>query len=342
VLRLTKPYLDSAEAYAVREVLSSGWIAEGKLTRRFEEELADYVDAKYAIATCNCTIALELSLRALGIRGNVATSAFGHPATPRAIINAGCAPVFVDVDLQSYNINMSLLKDPTVTHKEYSTIEYYQLKAVMPVSWGGNPLIPHDINLPIIEDAACSIGAQNNGHPDVRCFSFHPRKLLTTGEGGMVVTDNWEVAGEVRQLKNFGMGNYKFDDVRAAIGLEQLKKLPTIIRRRSYMAEVYNDLLADVCGVKSPMKQSVYQTYAVYLEKGDRDAIIKKLGSQGIETQIGAYALPSLPQFKHCLWIKSRRNAELLGRNLLALPMSHDMTDEDQKRVVEALKRELA
>jgi len=333
-LKLHEPVTGKEEVDAVKRVFDSGWLAEGKETANFERTVAEYVGARHAVAVSNCTVALELSLRAKQIKGEVVVPAFGHPATVRAIINAGCEPVFVDVDLEDYTVRVDYCPENT--------------KAVIPVSWGGNPIwsIPYDPI--IIEDAACSLGASAYGEHVIEyaattCYSFHPRKLITTGEGGMITTNNKELAEKLRELKNFGLGNYKIDDVRAAIGTAQMHRLEGIIQERIRKARVYNELLADVPNIKSPQSHELarhtYQTYAIFLQTGDRDKIITRLKQRGIETQIGAYALHRLPSFRHFGRIGKLENSDLLAENLLALPMSHSMTDEDQKYVVNCLEQ---
>jgi len=328
--------MDNAEAVAVQKVLESGWLAEGPVTKQFEDAVAKYVGAKHAVAVCNCTVALELCLKALDIRGEVIIPSFTHLATAEAVINADCTPAFCDVGLDYYN--------STLLRVECHT------KAYVPVSWGGHPTIQNPIAL-TVEDAACSLGSEyhtfKTGELGLTCFSFHPRKLITTGEGGMVTTNDGSLAKKIRSLKNFGEGggNYKLNDIASAIGLAQMQKIDRIIDRRVEMAEIYNELLTDAEGIRTPQKHPLakhtYQTYAVYLEKGDRNTIIAKLAENGIETQVGAYALHLLPQFENVRRIGNLHNSELLHRNLLALPMAYTMTDEDQKLVVAELKNEL-
>ena len=334
MLRLTKPYINSAETEAVKHVLDSGWLAEGSVTAQFEAEFAHYVGSRYAVAVCNCTIALELCLRAEGIKKeHVSIPDFTHPATAMAIMNTGNTPVLCDVSLDSYNI------------KDCNT------RVSIPVSWGGNPLNWYPRSM-IVEDAACSLGSSvdgvKTGSRFTTCFSLHPRKIITTGEGAVITTNSSELAQKLRRLKNFGKGggNYRFDDVRAAIGLQQLKKLPTIIKTRRELATVYNELLSDAEGLKTPQTCNgvvhTYQTYAVYLEKGNRDEIITRMSKKGVETQIGTYALHLLPQFRRSKRSNGLENSTLLHRHLLALPMAYDLTFDDQKHVVEMLRSELS
>jgi len=201
----------------------------------------------------------------------------------------------------------------------------------------------------LFEDAACSLGATIDGKPTgsywTTCFSFHPRKLITCGEGGIVTTNQKEVAEAIRKLKNFGDGggNYKLDDIKAAIAIAQMQKLDSIIEKRVAMAHVYDDLLGSDPLINIPQKhpqaKHTYQTYAVYVMTPNRDEIIRKLALKGIETQVGAYALHLLPQFQHLKRVGDLRNSELLSQHLLALPMDHQMNEEDQKFVIDELTK---
>lgn len=335
MLRLTKPWLGDEEKQAVSRVLDSGWLAEGQKTIEFEGAVARYVDAKYAVSFCNATVALELCLRAHEVKGErVAVSDFTHPATALAVVNSGNKPVLCDVSLDSYNMKAC---DGT--------------KVAMPVSWGGNPLSWYPRCL-IVEDAACSLGSSVDGTKTgakfTTVFSLHPRKIITTGEGGVVTTNDREMAVRLRGLKRFGVGggNYRFSDVAAAVGLVQLGKIEQIIKVRREQAEIYNELLKDVNDVRTPVEASgarhTYQTYAVYVEGGKRDVCIKYLADRGIESQIGTYALHCLPQFRRLPRNGKLENSRLLYENLLSLPMSYDMTFDDQKTVVAELKNALA
>jgi len=344
-LRLAKPWIGREEQAAVRDVLDSGWLTEGKITDQFERKVAEYVGAKYAVAMCNCTVALTLCFKALwtsrkeGTNGflheDVRIPSFTHPATAQAVINAGQHPVLCDVELDSYNIHLSKLEMNNVV--------------CAPVSWGGNPL-SYELKGNLVEDAACSLGAEYNGvrtgcGEHLTCFSFHPRKIITTGEGGMITTNDGELAEPLREMKRFGVGNYKLSDVNSAIGLAQMTKIDRIIEKRIRRATIYNELLANTPSVITPTQHHntihTYQTYAIFLKSRHRNRIISSLAKKGIETQIGTYALHLLPQFKNLKRIGELKNSELLYHHLLALPMSYDLSGEDQKRVVDALKHEL-
>lgn len=360
-IKLIEPVVGKEEIDEVVEVLRSGWLTEGQKTREFEEEVKKYIGVDYAFATTSCTTALEIALRTLkvGPGDEVIVPDFTHPSTGNIVSWVGATPVLVDVDLFSYNV------DPTEIEKAITE----KTKCIIPVSWGGNPLdmgplieIKEKYGIFIIEDAACSLGAEYNGIKtgklaDITCFSFHPRKVITTGEGGMAVTNEASLAEELGALKKFGLKtkdggisfvifgtNYKLSDVLSAIGLAQIKKIDSIIDRRIELANYYNKLLEETESIRPPQKavnaKHIYQTYAVYIEKeGVRDKIIEELRKENIETQIGTYALHMLPSYKGVKKIGKLERAEKLYKNLLALPMCHSMTNEDQEYVVSKIEK---
>jgi len=359
-IKLIEPYVGNEELRLIKKVLESGWLTEGPMTKEFEARVAEFTGAKYAIATTNCTTALELALRALhiGAGDEVIVPDFTYPATADVVYWIGAEPILVDVDISSYNINMDEI-EKAITKRT---------KCIIPVSWGGNPLnykilneLKEEYNLWIVEDAACSLGAEFDGKKtgtlaDITCFSFHPRKIITTGEGGMITTDNNDIAAEIKSLKTFGIKspdksnkfvkvgtNCKFSDILAAIGVKQMEKINKIIEKRIELANNYTRLIKEIDLIRPPLKEEkakhVYQTYAVYLEvEGIRDKVIEELKKENIETQIGTYALHLQPAFCNAKRIGDLVISEKLYRNLLALPMCHSMTLEDQECIVKKVK----
>ena len=308
---------------------------------------------------------MELALEAVGVGDGdeVIIPDFTHPATGNAVVRMGADPVIVDVNRDTYNI------DPD----EAAAAVTEDTAALLPVSWGGQPLDPdpfhaladnHD--LAIVEDAACAAGATYDGEPagsqfDASVFSFHPRKVLTTGEGGVVTTDDADLEATMRQIKNFGTNpntdvgfvradatNFRFSDVLAAIGVAQLEKREEIIGKRRELAARYDALLTDVADVDPPTEpdgaRHTYQSYCVYIEAGDantRDELIEALAEENIETQIGTYALHNTEAFADAKQVSDLSTSAALESNLLTLPIAHSMTEADQKRVVETLDRAL-
>lgn len=354
-LQLIKPTIDEREILAVTSVLRSGWLTEGSVTRQFEEKFAKYVGTKYAIATTSCTTALEATLKLLGIEKghHVVVPDFSHPATADVVRLVGATPILVDVSLNTYNI---------VWEEVEKARRKFKIDAIIPVSWGGYPLdrdVVSDFEndgCKIIEDSACSHGSSFKGVMSgsigvAGCFSFHPRKVITTGEGGMITTDDDKFAKDVKIYKSSGAlsgqfvtigSNLRMSNVLAAIGLEQLLKLDGTIAKRIELAKIYNELLKGVDWAIPPMVESEvrhnYQTYAIRLLRGNRDEIIQRLKTKNIETQIGTYALHLQPSFASEIRIGTLENSEKLYRNLLTLPMCYDMDYHDQLRVVNELK----
>lgn len=361
-IRLIKPSVGEEEIEAVKEVLNSGFLTEGKITNNFENAIKSYLGVGYAVATTSCTTALEIGLKALNIgQGDeVIVPDYTHPATAQAVYNAGAEPVFVDVDVETYNINPNEIKK-AVTEKT---------KAIMPVSQFGNPLnynelneVKEKYNIKIIEDAACSLGSEIHSNKtgtqaNISCFSFHPRKLVTSGEGGMLVTNDKLIAEYASCYKNFGMDlsspspnfsligtNYKLSNINSAVGLIQLNKLEDTIKKREEKANYYSLLLKDNKNVVPPKKQHysrhVFQSYSVRLVgfKKNIFEIRKLLLKQGIETQVGTFALHLQPAFKHTKKIGDLKNSKLLYETVLTLPLHNEMSKEDQEFVVDKLAK---
>jgi len=363
---LIKPVVGDEELENVEAVLDSGYMTQGPYAEEFEDGFADRVGVDHAITVTSCTTGMELALEALGVGpgDEVPIPDFTHPATANAVVRVSADPVLVDVDRDTYNVDPDALS-AAVTD---------DTAALLPVSWGGQPLPTETINdiaadhgIPVVEDAACSSGAEYDGQPvgsqfDMSVFSFHPRKVLTTGEGGMVTTDDDDLAQTMRSIKNFGTDqregeigfvrddatNFRFSDILAAVGVAQLEKLDDIVQRRREIAHRYTDLLADVDGVRPPAEPDEashnYQTYCVYVEAGDdgtRDDLIDAMAERGIETQIGTYAVHQTDAFADAKRVGDLETSRSLYHNLLTLPVAHSMTKDDQQRVVNALDGEL-
>lgn len=286
MIRLIRPEIGTEEIRKVSEVLKSGFLVQGKNVEKFEKKVANYLSVKYAMAVSSGTAALHLALIALGIKegDEVVLPDFTFPATGNVVVLVGAKPVLIDIDLKTFNI------DPTRIEGNITS----RTKAIIPVHEFGqsadmDPIL--DIakrnNLYVIEDAACALGAEYKDKKcgtmgDIGCFSFHPRKAITTGEGGMVVTNNPDVAAKVKALRNHGMTNkdgiyyfeytgfnYRMTDFQAALGWVQMKKLDEIIKKRRELAALYdsflkgNDILI-IPNVANGIKH-IYQSYVVLL-----------------------------------------------------------------------------
>jgi len=359
-IRLAKPYISEDVYEKVKEVLDSGYLTEGPITHEFEEKVKNYVESKYAYAVPNCSLALEAACRAVGLGSGDELIApdFTYPITAGIANLLGAESVLVDVNLDTYQMSMENI-EAAINEKT---------KVVSPVSWGGmaidiKPLreLQEKYNFVIIEDAAPSLGAEINGKKvgnisDISCFSFHPRKVITTGEGGMITTNNDEYASFVSDFKHFGIksgvtplsfvsigNNYKLSNVLGAIGSVQMNHIDEIIKTRQEKAKIYNDLFEGVENIITPKTREgcnhVYQTYMVLLKKeGIRDEIIKKGKQEGIEFQIGTYALHLEPAFANTKKVGNLENSTNLYKNGLALPLHYDLSDEDQQKVADFVK----
>ncbi|MEM2169634.1 MAG: DegT/DnrJ/EryC1/StrS family aminotransferase [Candidatus Bathyarchaeia archaeon] len=356
---LARPCIGEEEVEAVKKVLSSKFLTEGPVTNEFEREFAKYCEANHGIATTSCSTALELSLRTLNIgKGDeVIVPDFTYPVTASVVSLVGAEPVLVDVDLDDCNVTREKIEE-AISEKT---------KAVIPVSLFGNPLqedvyrVKRAHSLYIIEDAACSVGAMLNGRKvgsqaDMTCFSLHPRKIITTGEGGMITTNDKELAERARSLKRFGIRevngqlcfaeigtNYKMSDILAAIGLVQLQKVEDIIKDRIEKAKIYTEYLSRINGIRPPRvrpgTRHTFQSYVCYIEKeGLRDKLRIRLAERRIETQIGTYALHLQPAFKKAKKVGDLKNSEKLFNNLITLPLHGELTADDIGEICKSIK----
>jgi dTDP-4-amino-4,6-dideoxygalactose transaminase len=362
-VRLALPFTDAAEVEAVAEVLASGTLTQGPRVVRFEEAIAELVGARHAIATTSATTALHLVLAALDIGpgDEVLVPDFTFPATANVVVQQGARPVLVDVDLATFTMDV----------EQADRLVSPRTRAILPVHAFGlaadmEPILTlaERHGLAVIEDAACALGATYHGKSvgalgAAGCFSFHPRKSITTGEGGMVTTNDPELADRLRLLRSHGgirRGNrftfeaagfnYRLSDILAAIGSAQLGKLDWILRRRREIAARYRELLADAPGISTPVDPKwgghVYQSFVVLLDESiDRDAVIAALADEGIETTLGTYALHCQPYFQRAYGYRSGdlpASRAAFDRSL-TLPLFVTLDEATQERVAAALLR---
>jgi len=353
---LMRPSLDNTEIRYVKQVFKSKHLTEGKITKKFESSISKYVKAKYAIATTSATTALHTVFESLNIKGKkILVSDFTFPATANAIILAGGIPVLVDVNKETMNVSREIVENSISSNSQF----------VVPVSIFGNPLEREFYNIKkhgiiIVEDAATTLGAKI-GHKfvgslaDISCFSFHPRKIITTGEGGMITTNNKVLAEKCRTFKTFGAKNeqfvnqgtnYKLSDILSAVGIAQLKKIEPIIKKRSEKAKIYDEILSKINYVEfqksNKNSRHTHQSYTIIIKKSRfRDKIRKKLNQNNVETQIGTYALHCLPAFKNSLRKGKLENSEFLFKNCITLPLHEELTLNDQDFICKIIKKTL-
>ena len=363
---LASPWTGEEELEEIRAVLASGYLSQGPKVEEFEAQVAAAVGSRYAFATSSCTTAMHLALVALGIGpgDEVLVPDFTFPATANVVVQQGAVPVLVDVEPGTYNV------DPTDLARHLTG----RTRAIMPVHLFGlsadlDPCLAfaREHGLAVIEDAACAIGATYKGRAcgsfgDVGCFSFHPRKVITTGEGGMVVTDRADLAerfqlfrshGGVRAAGRFTFEeagfNYRLSDVHAALGTVQMRRLPEIVTRRRALAARLTERLAAVPGVNPPVEPAwaghIFQAYVVTVDDGlDRDGLVALLRERGIESTIGTYALHAQPFFGRAY---GYREGQLpcsagIARQSLALPLFPQMSDAQVDRVAEGVRAAVA
>lgn len=370
---VAKPFVSDREADAVREVILSGWIAQGPKVREFEEAFAEFVGTREAVAVSSCTAALHLSLAALDIGegDEVILPSFTFVASANVVLYQRARPVLADIDLETFTI------DPEDVERCISP----RTKAIMPVHLFGlaadmTPLLDlaERHGVPVVEDAACAHAATDRGRTAgalglAGCFSFHPRKLMSTGEGGMITTDDAALARRLRTLRSQGgsveayerhaagsvrepsfaeLGyNYRMTDIQAAIGLVQLSKAEEMLRRRRLLAERYGQVLAGLRGLRLPVEppraRHTYQSYVIrILDESplDRDELMERLQARGISTRRGTTAIHLEPLYRDLIPVEPAflaRSTEA-ERTTLALPLYPSMSEAEQQFVTSALR----
>ncbi|MEW6715922.1 MAG: DegT/DnrJ/EryC1/StrS family aminotransferase [Chloroflexota bacterium] len=375
IIPVARPWMDEREAEAARRPIMSGWVTQGPEVAAFERELASYVGAKHACAVSSCTTALHLALLAVGVQpgDEVITVSHSFIATANSIRYCGATPVFVDIQLETFNIDPVLIED-TITERTRAILCVHQmgmpcdLKAILDVA--------HHHSLAVVEDAACAIGSEilvnetwekiGKPHGDIACFSFHPRKLLTTGDGGMLTTSNLEWDKQFRLWRQHGMSvpdimrhgakevifesypvlgyNYRMNDIQGAVGREQLKRLPGAIERRRFLAGRYGELLGKVNGVEPPGElpwaRSNWQSYCVRLpEVCDQHHVMQFMLDRGVATRRGVMCAHREGAYANVPNPFSLSNSEYAQDHSIILPLYHQMTEEDQDYVVQVLRK---
>jgi perosamine synthetase len=364
LIRLGSPSIGAEEAEAILQVLETGFLVQGERVRAFEGQIAAAARSSDAVVVSSGTAALHLALLAIGVRPGdvVAVPTYSWPATANAVALCGAQPLFVDIDQSTFNMDPERLAD--------ALRRLPRVKAILPVhAFGGMADMPAILDVAtrhdayVIEDAACALGASLQARPAgawgmLGCFSFHPRKVITTGEGGAVTTSRPELAHRLRTLRNHGLDpsfatpefvapgfNYRLTEFQAAMGLIQMKRLSELLGHRRHAAEEYDRLLEGT-GIRKPLalepSAHIYQAYVVMLPHTAADRqpqIISRLRTQSIEVGIGTHHIP-LTRF----WRQQGGHAkgdfpvtdDVAGR-AIALPMHSKITADEQRRVVTAL-----
>lgn len=363
-----KPYFTGAESAAVAEVIATGWVSQGPKVREFEEAFAARVGAPHAVATTSCTTALHLALYAVGVGpgDEVIVPSLSFIATANAVWQCGAAPVFADIDPRTYNL------DPAAAERAITE----RTRVIMPVHQVG---LPADMDrftemgdrygVAIVEDAACAIGAHYKGLPvgslsPVACFSLHPRKVITTGEGGMIAVRDPAIAERLRRLRAHAMDmsdlarhrardimferypergfNLRMTDMQAAMGLCQLEALDEILAKRRAVAERYTAALADIPGLEPPYDpprvERTWQSYCVRVAPQSavgRTELMRRLLRDGIPTRRGVMAIHHEAAYAGVA--ADLPHTDAAADQVLMLPLFPDMTEAQQDFVIDRL-----
>jgi perosamine synthetase len=385
---IAKPWMGEQEAEAARRAIFSGWVTQGPEVAAFEGEFATFVGAKHACAVSSGTTALHLALLAVGVRqgDEVITVSHSFIATANSIRYCGAVPVFVDVESGTFNMNPELL-ERAVSERTRAILCVHQMG--MPCNLSEILKIGRKHKLPVVEDAACAIGSEifwddnwekiGKPHGDIACFSFHPRKVISTGDGGMITTSKSEWDSQFRLWRHQGMSvadttrheameviyelypvvgyNYRMTDIQAAIGREQLKRLPKIIERRRALAGRYRKLLADAPVLRLPEEppwaRSNWQSYCVgFPDRCDQRQVMQAMLDAGVSTRRGIMCAHRESAYRQGLWscgvgpgkcgclpgtCARLSESESAQDHAVILPLFHQMTDADQDEVVRTL-----
>jgi UDP-4-amino-4,6-dideoxy-N-acetyl-beta-L-altrosamine transaminase len=374
-LPFARPLIEKEDIEEVVDTLNSDWLTTGPKTQLFEEKFAKYIGCKYAVAVNSCTAALHISLAALGIgKGDeVITTPYTFVSTVNVILQQGAMPVLVDIKPDTFNINPDLIREK-INDKT---------KAIIPVHFGGQPCemgkimkIAKDNNLLVIEDAAHAISAEYEGRKigtigDATCFSFYPTKNMTTGEGGMVTTDDEESKEKLKIWGLHGISKdawrrysaegswyyeivcpgykYNMTDIQASLGLHQLKKLNRFQKRREEIAKVYDGALSDLEEIKTPfVKSNIKHAWHLYVIKIvseklkiNRDQFIEALKAENIGTSVHFIPVHLHPYYRDTYGFRRGDfpNAEYAFDRVISLPLFPKMNDEDVKDVIDAARK---
>lgn len=367
---VAKPFLTEIDAREVYDTVLSGWVTQGPKVKEFEEKFARYVGSKYAVAVSNCTNALYLSMVVSGLKSGdeVICPSLSFIATANSITYSGAIPVFAEVNSETYNIDINHTES-LITDKTKAVLIVHQIG--MPADIDAFKLLCRKYNLKLIEDAACAIGSSYKGkkigsHSELVCFSFHPRKVVTTGDGGMITTQNKECYEQLRLLRQHGMSvddrtrhnankiifedyikigyNFRMTDIQAALGIKQLERLDWIVKERRKIAFKYNEALKNINCLRLPVEKegffSNYQSYSVYLKSNapiSRNELMQKLYDKGISTRRGVMTAHRELAYKdYCKGLKLPISEDASDRSII-LPLYVPMKEEELKFVIESI-----
>ena len=371
IIPVARPFIGTAEEHAIVDALRSGWITQGPRVAEFEKKFSDYIGCDHSVAVSSCTTALHLAMVAckIGPGDEVICPSLSFIATANSITYVGASPVFCDIDPATFNLDPLKLEE-LITAKTKAILVVHQIG--LPAEMNTICEIATKHHLAVIEDAACAIGSEYEGQRigkplgTLACFSFHPRKILTTGEGGMITTKDADLAARLRKLRQHAMSlsdvirhsakqvitetyeevgyNFRMTDMQAAIGSVQLERLPDFLERRRYLAARYNWALQPLSWLETPFVPANcihnYQSYMVRLKgaaAAKRDAIMQVLLEKNISTRRAIMAIHRELPYRSGNWDAALPQTNLIAETALILPLFHQLSESEQDYVIEAL-----
>lgn len=357
MIRLNVPFTDERELQEIAQVLASGYMTQGPKTAEFEKRVAAYIGCRHAFATSSCTTALHLGLVAANLQpgDEVLVADFTFPATANVVVQQGAIPVLVDIDLDTYTLNLDDLRAKiTPRSKVIIPVDAFGCAADM----DGVNDIARTHKLLVLEDAATAIGTQYyeqycGNLSDMGAFSFHPRKVITTGEGGMLTTNDDALAEKIQLLRSHGgvraghwfeyeaAGfNYRLSDIHGAMGIAQMEKLPWLIERKRALAQQLCERLQDVPDIALPRAPRwgghIYQSFVILVNENiDRNRAIEFLRAHGVEATLGTYALHAQPFYQRAFGYVNGQlpNSYRAFTKTITLPLYPQMTPEELEMV---------
>ena len=367
---VAKPYLGKEEAQSAYDTILTNWVTQGPRVQEFEEKFAAYVGSKYAVALSNCTTALHLAMIVAGVKegDEVICPSMSYIATPNCIRYVGAVPVFAEVDSLTYNIDVKHAES-LITDKTKAILIVHQIG--LPADIDAFKALCEKYNLKLIEDAACAAGSSYKGnkigfHSDLVCFSFHPRKVITTGDGGMIAINNEAYYNRLKLLRQHGMSvndrvrhnsttviiedhlelgyNYRLTDIQAAVGIKQLEKLDWIIEERRKIAERYQEAFKNFDFIRLPVEPEGYttnwQSYVLYLKPNapiKRNDLMQLLLDKGISTRRGVMTSHRESAYKDHKLVVPLPISEDASDQSIVLPLYVPMSNEEVDYVITSI-----
>ena len=372
MIPIAKPYLTEEDAQAAYDTIMTGWITQGPKVQEFEEKFAAYTGAKYAVAVSNCTTALHLSMIVAGIGpgDEVICPSMSYIATANSIVYVGAIPVFAEVDPVDYNLDIRDV-EKKITNKTKAILLVHQIG--MPADIDEFEELCNKYDLKLIEDAACAAGSAYKGkkigsHSELVCFSFHPRKVISTGDGGMITTNREDYYKRLKLLRQHGMSvndrvrhnsnkvifedhvevgyNYRLTDIQASVGIKQLEKLDWIVKERRKIAAQYNEAFKNIKYIRLPIEKngylSNYQSYSIYLKEScpiDRNSLMQKLLDAGVASRRGIMNTHRETAYRKLQNGISLPISEKLQDRAILLPLYVPMSNVEVEYIIESFNK---